>query len=176
MRMRLMGSTLAALAVAGCADQHGRMVTEPERVIVPLFAVNATHFRAHASGAQEVPANDSRAQGQAIYHLSEDGTELHYKLIVANIQNVTQSHIHRAPAGVNGGIVAWLYPSAPPAVLIPGRSQGILAEGVITDAQVIGSLAGSGVAGLLSEIRAGNTYTNVHTLQFPPGEVRGQNH
>jgi hypothetical protein len=87
---------------------------------------------------------------------------------------VTQSHIHRAPFGVNGGIVVWLYPAAPPAQLIPGRSQGILAEGVITDAQVIGSLAGTGVAGLLAEIRAGNTYVNVHTSQFPPGEIRGQ--
>ncbi|HSL68964.1 MAG TPA: CHRD domain-containing protein [Longimicrobiales bacterium] len=97
-------------------------------------------------------------QGEALFTLSDDGTSLHYKLIVANIQNVTQSHIHRAPFGVNGGIVVWLYPSAPPAQLIPGRSQGILAEGVITDAQVIGSLAGTGVAGLLAEIRAGNTY------------------
>lgn len=176
MRMRMLGGTLAAVVAVGCADEHAGMTTGPESVVVPLYAVEATNFRAHASGDNEVPPNDSRAQGQAIYQLSEDGTELHYKLIVANIENVTQAHIHRAPAGVNGGIVVWLYPSAPPAQLIPGRSQGVLAEGVIKDAQVMGSLAGSGVAGLMAEIRAGNTYTNVHTLQFPPGEVRGQNH
>jgi hypothetical protein len=174
MRLRLAGGMLAAFAVAGCADERASMSTEP--VIIPLFAVDATNFRTHASGDNEVPANDSPAQGQAVFQLSADGTELHYKLIVANIENVTQAHIHRAPAGVNGGIVVWLYPPAPPAQLIEGRSDGILAEGVIRDAQVIGSLAGTGVAGLLREMRAGNTYTNVHTLQFPPGEVRGQNH
>jgi hypothetical protein len=170
------GSVLLAWLALGCTEPGERLVTEPEEVVVPLFRVDAENFRTHLQGDNEVPANESLAQGQAIFQLSADGSELHYKLIVANIENVTQSHIHRAPAGTNGGIVAWLYPSAPPSQLIPGRSQGILAEGVITDAQVIGSLAGTGVAGLLAEIRAGNTYTNVHTSQFPPGEVRGQIH
>jgi hypothetical protein len=174
MRMRLAVSALAALAVAGCADERATMSTEP--VIVPLFAVDADNFRAHARGDEEVPPNDSHAQGQAVFRLNADGTELHYQLIVANIENVTQAHIHRGAVGQNGGIVVWLYPAAPPAQLIPGTSQGILAEGVIRDAQVINALAGTGVAGLLREMRAGNTYTNVHTLQFPPGEVRGQNH
>jgi hypothetical protein len=79
-----------------------------------------------------------------------------------------------APAGSNGGIVVWLYPSAPPLKLIPGRTQGVLAEGEITSANVIGGLAGQGLDGLLAAIRAGNTYVNVHTSQFPPGEIRGQ--
>jgi hypothetical protein len=174
MRVRVAGGILTALAVIGCSDQNS-MATEPQQVIVPLFALSEDHFKTHATGANEVPANNSIAQGQAIYRLNDDGTELHYKLIVANIENVTQAHIHRAPAGVNGGIVAWLYPDAPPARLIEGRSQGVLAEGVITDADVVGSLAGGGVAALLAEIRAGNTYTNVHTTAFPPGEIRGQN-
>jgi hypothetical protein len=39
---------------------------------------------------------------------------------------------------------------------------------------VIGALTGTGVAGLLAAIQAGNAYVNVHTSQFPPGEVRGQ--
>ena len=167
-----------ALAVAGCAETNDP--TEFEPIVVPVFtqtvADDATLFRTHARGSGEVPGNDSRAQGQTIFALSEDGTELHYKLIVANIENVLMSHIHVAPAGVNGGIVVWLYPSAPPASLIPGRTDGILAEGVITDADVVGSLAGTGIAGLLAEIRAENTYVNVHTSQFPPGEIRGQIH
>jgi hypothetical protein len=176
MRMRVAGGVLAALLAAGCAQESSTMTTEPDVIAIPLFTVDAENFRTHLQGDNEVPPNASEAQGQAIFMLSDDGTELHYKLIVANIENVAQAHIHRAPAGVNGGIVAWLYPPAPPAQLIPGRSDGILAEGVITDAQVIGSLAGTGVAGLLAQIRAGNTYANVHTLQFPGGEVRGQVH
>jgi hypothetical protein len=30
------------------------------------------------------------------------------------------------------------------------------------------------IADLLNEIRAGNTYVNVHTDAFPEGEIRGQ--
>lgn len=128
----------------------------------------------HMTGDDEVPANASRAQGQANFRLSADGTALTYKLIVANIQNVTQSHIHLASAGVNGPIVAWLYPSAPPALLIPGRSQGVLGEGTITAANLVGPLAGMTIADLATAIAEGRTYVNVHTSQLPPGEIRGQ--
>ena len=132
------------------------------------------NFRTHLSGDQEVPPANTRAQGQAIFQLSKDGTELKYKLIVANIQNVTMAHIHLAPAGVNGPVVAWLYPAGPPAQLIPGRFNGVLAEGVLTNESLVGSLTGQSLESLVELIMAGNAYVNVHTLQFPPGEVRGQ--
>ena len=79
-----------------------------------------------------------------------------------------------APAGTNGGIVAWLYPSAPPLQLIPGRSSGTLGEGTLTRANLVGTLAGQPLSVLVDAIAAGNAYVNVHTSQFPPGEVRGQ--
>ncbi len=134
------------------------------------------NFRAHLSGGEEVPAVDTRAQGQAIFQLSADGTELSYKLIAANIHDILMAHIHLAPAGQNGPVVAWLYPSAPPPQLIPGRFQGVLAEGVITDADLVGPLAGATLADLVAEIEAGNTYVNVHTTTNPGGEIRGQIH
>ena len=127
----------------------------------------------HATGDNEVPPNASLAQAQANFKLSDDGMSLSYKLNVANIENVLQSHIHMAPAGTNGAIVAWLYPSAPPAQLIPGRSQGTLGEGTITAANLVGPLAGQPLSALVAAISAGNAYVNVHTSQFPPGEVRG---
>ena len=132
------------------------------------------NHRTHLSGDEEVPARDTHAQGQAVFQVNKDGTAVSYKLMVANIENVTQAHIHLAPAGVNGGIVVWLYPSAPPLQLIPGRSQGILGEGEITASSLVGSLAGSPLSALLDAMRDGRTYVNVHTLQFPPGEIRGQ--
>jgi hypothetical protein len=143
---------------------------------VGLVAAENRNFRTHLTGDEEVPANDSRAQGQAIFQLSKDGTAIEYKLIVANIENVTQAHIHLAPAGVNGPIVVWLYPSAPPAQLIPGRSQGALAEGTITEAQFVGPLAGQPLSALLDALHNGTAYVNVHTSQYPPGEIRGQIH
>ena len=175
-RLRMSAALVATLAI-GCAGQdESSAVGAAESISAPVYAVDAANFRAHLHGRDEVPANDSRAQGQATFQLSADGTELRFKLNVANIVDVRQAHIHRAPAGVNGGIVVWLYPDAPPPVLIPGRTQGTLGEGVITDAEVIGSLAGTGVAGLLAELRAGNAYVNVHTVLLPGGEVRGQVH
>jgi hypothetical protein len=147
-----------------------------------LLAASATaaappdqrNFRAPLSGSEEVAPVETHARGQAIFQLSSDGTELHYRLIVANIENVTQAHIHIAPAGANGPVVAWLYPLAPPAQLIPGRSDGILATGVITADDLVGLLAGASLEVLLDHLRAGNAYVNVHTSQYPAGEIRGQ--
>jgi hypothetical protein len=132
------------------------------------------NFRTHLSGAQEVPPAETNATGQAIFQLRKNGTELHYKVIVANIENVTMAHIHLAPAGVNGPVVAWLYPSGPPPQLIPGPFNGVLAQGVITSTNLVGPLLGESLSDLMDAIIAGNAYVNVHTQQFPGGEIRGQ--
>jgi hypothetical protein len=134
------------------------------------------NFRAHLSGAQEVPPVDTRAQGQAIFQLSPDGMSIHYQLNVANIEDVLMAHIHMAPAGENGAVVVWLYPHEPPPVLIPGRFQGVLAAGVITAADLVGPLTGQTLQDLLDAIEGGNTYVNVHTVANPGGEIRGQVH
>jgi hypothetical protein len=150
---------------------------------IALAAV--VNFKTHLSGDFEVPIRDTLAQGQAVFQLSEDGSELSYKLIASNVQNVFQAHIHMAPAGVNGPIVVWLYPPSPPAVLIPGRHDGVLAEGVITAEDLIGPLAGQSLSALVDAMLADDTYVNVHTNDFvdpsntgpgdfPGGEIRGQ--
>lgn len=143
--------------------------------LIPAPAAAAGHrFVAPMSGGEEVPPNDSRGTGVATFKLSADGTELSYRLIVANIENVTQAHIHLAPAGANGGVVVWLYPGGPPATLIPGRSDGVLMTGTITAANLVGSLAGATLDDLLTHMRAGGAYVNVHTSLLPGGEIRGQ--
>jgi hypothetical protein len=132
------------------------------------IAANGT-FTAHLTGANEVPPVETKARGQTVFMLSPDGTALHYRLVVANIQDITAAHIHLAPAGVNGPVVAFLFMG--PA---PGRTNGNLAQGTITAADLIGPLAGMEMEDLLKEIESGNTYVNVHTLVNPAGEVRGQ--
>ena len=135
---------------------------------------SARNFRAHLDGDSEVHEVVTRARGQAQFQLSNDGASISYKLIVANIENVTMAHIHLAPAEVNGPVVVWLYPSGPPPDLIEGRFSGVLAEGVITDDSLTGPLAGATLDDLLDEIRSGNAYVNVHTSQYGAGEIRGQ--
>jgi len=179
MRSRLIAVLVAAAAAAACSD--AKAPTQPESFSVPLHVEAAQkpgtpeNHRAHLNGANEVPARDTLAQGQAIFQLNADGTELRFRLIVANIENVTQAHIHCCVnTEGNAGVVAWLYPAGPPAQLIPGRTQGTLAEGVITQASLVGSLAGSPLSVLVDRINSGLAYVNVHTSQFPPGEIRGQ--
>lgn len=132
------------------------------------------NFRTHLTGDNEVPAVETQAQGQATFKVSRDGMSIEYKLIVSNIENVMMAHIHNAPAGENGGVVVWLYPSSPPPQLIEGQTQGVLAEGTITSDNLTGGLAGESLDVLIDEIRSGNTYVNVHTTQNPGGEIRGQ--
>jgi hypothetical protein len=134
------------------------------------------------SGAEEVPARDTNARGNALFTLSDDGLTLSYKLIVANINNVVASHIHVGPAGTNGPVVLFLYGPAPAG---GGRSDGVLAQGTATGADLVGPLAGQPLSALIDAIRAGNAYVNVHTNDgvdptntgpgdFPGGEIRGQ--
>jgi CHRD domain len=142
----------------------------------------AGNFVAHLSGDEEVPARDTLARGQAIFHLSKDGTSLAYMLIVANIENVVAAHIHVGAVGVNGPVVAFLFGPAAPG---GGRVDGVLAQGTITAANLVGPLTGASLEDLIEEIQVGNTYANVHTNDgiaptntgpgdFPSGEIRGQ--
>ena len=128
-------------------------------------------FHAILEGDEEVPPVDSDAKGAAIFRTSNDGTELHYRLIVANIEDVTAAHIHLAPRGENGDIVAFLFDPEEPT---EGRTNGVLAEGTITSEDLVGPLEGSTLSELIDEIEAGNTYVNVHTVDHPSGEIRGQ--
>ena len=78
------------------------------------LAASSKNFGTHLHGDQEVPVRQTPAQGQVTFQVSEDGSEIRYKLNVANIENVFQAHIHLGPSGSNGPIVVWLYPSTDP--------------------------------------------------------------
>ena len=147
-----------------------------------LVTAAVLNYRAHLSGRYEIPfLVDTQAQGQAIFQMKDDGTGMSYMVNVANLDNVTMAHIHRLPASGtgNGPIIAWLYPSAPPAVLISGTTNGTLADGVLADANVVVDYNGDGVknlSDLVDAIEAGNTYVNVHTQANPGGEIHGPVH
>lgn len=157
------------LVFASCEKQDNNDLLRQSGSDLDLKNGPVLTFTAHLSGGQEVPPNDSQATGQAIFRLSADGTELHYRLIVANLENLTASHIHVAEAGFNGTVVAFLYAGP-----ISGFFSGVLAEGVITSGNLVGPLAGHPLEDLVNLMLAGSTYTNVHTTQFPGGEIRGQ--
>jgi len=166
---------LGALLAAGCSTQaptavdtaglESRDVASGAQHLVPDEHLRR-NFRTHLSGGNEVPPVESRAQGQAIFQVVNDPPEIHYKLMVANIRDVTGGHIHLAPAGQNGPVVVNLL-GPPPG---PGRRQGVLVEGVITGADVMGMP----LPALLEAMSNGGAYVNVHTVNNPGGEIRGQ--
>jgi hypothetical protein len=136
-------------------------------VAAPAVGAGGRTYTAHLSGDEEVPPTGSAATGQAIFKLSKDGSELSYKLIVANIENVVAGHIHIAPTGINGPVVVNLFPN-------PATTNGVSAQGVTTSANLVGPLVGQSLSDLITLMEGENAYVNVHTTQFPGGEIRGQ--
>jgi CHRD domain len=126
-------------------------------------------FKSMLSGSGSVPAVETMAKGDATFTLINDGKALSYYVTVSDIEDVTAAHIHLGKRGENG----------PPVALITnekkaGKFSGTLAEGTITEKELMGSLMGKSVKDLVKQIKKGNAYLNVHTDKYPNGEIRGQ--
>ena len=177
-------SVLLVVAAGTACDRSLPTNLKPRATLdaVAATAPEANNFVAHLTGSDEVPSHNTRAVGQVKFQLNEDGTELEYRLISANIHNVIASHIHIAAEGVNGPIVVFLFGTVPPG---GGRFDGVLAHGTVSATNFVGPLAGQPFSALVDAINAGNAYVNVHTNDgvappntgpgdFPGGEIRGR--
>ena len=143
-----------------------------------VVTAKTLQYRAAPAGEFEVAPVETSAEGELKLKVSSDGTEVRYDLKVKeSIDDVFMAHLHRVEAGTNGGIVVWLFPSAPtlPRPPIEGSFDGRLATGVITEGDLVGSLAGDW-DGFLAELANGGLYVNVHTVGNPGGEIRDQVH
>jgi hypothetical protein len=136
--------------------------------ILPLSAHAGKKFTAKLTGI-----GGSKASGEATFELSDDGNTLRYKITVSDLENLTMAHIHTAPEGKDGPVVAWLHPPGPPPQPREGKYSGTLAEGNITAAGLKGPLEGKPLSALVERINAGEAYVNVHTKQMGGGEIRG---
>lgn len=141
-------------------------------VLTAALAMAASHnsFKAKLTGGEVMPMITTKAGGEADFKLSKDGKELSYVLKLKGIENVMAAHIHAGKKGENGGPVAGLFAGPEK----EGMFSGELAKGVITDKDLVGSLAGKTIGDLVTMIREGGAYVNVHTTKYPDGEVRGQ--
>jgi hypothetical protein len=191
MRLLAVSTAVAAVVAIGACGATDRTVPTEQSSSADGSAANAAananapdakNFVAHLSGDNEVPANDSRGEGEIKLQLSPDGQSLHYRVISSNIHNVVVSHIHLAPAGVNGPVFVFLFG---PVAAAGGRTDGVLATGTITAANLVGPLAGHPLSDVIAAFEAGNAYANVHTNDgvaptgtgpgdLSAGEIRGQ--
>jgi CHRD domain len=140
-------------------------------------------FEAVLSPANEVPVRNTAGNGRVQF--VSDGTTISYSIEVDDINAVTAAHIHSGAAGVNGPIRVWFFGNGSPT---PGgpttfSDKTILAQGVIradpvavvsTAPEAVGGVVGISFADLLNQMRSGTAYVNVHSTQFPGGEMRGQ--
>ena len=165
MRIRLLtavvGSLLAITTVAR-AEQIGALLT----------------------GYEESPSVSTTGTGEFTATIAPDGDTILYTETYSGLQGtVTQSHIHVGQLGVNGSIVIFLCQTATnpdPTGLAPECPQQGTVTGTITAANVIAGATASqqlkagDLAAVITAIRAGMAYANVHTTLSPGGEIRGQ--
>jgi hypothetical protein len=116
----------------------------------PVFA-EMVKMKADLKSSEEVPPNDSPGSGTADVTLDTDANKVSWKITHEGLTgDASAAHFH-GPAKVGE--------NAPPVVDISTN----LMEG---SADVS--------AEQLQMIREGNTYLNIHTAQYPDGEIRGQ--
>ena len=166
-----------AVSMAGTALAHNRQ-RHDERLYATL---RPTH---------EVPALSSPASGSFSATLDEDSQTLTYELTYQNLEAAPlQAHIHVGQKGVNGGISVFLCGNAPtvPAAPTPQPPACPAAPATVTGTVSVADIVGPAAQGiapstattnefaeLVSLLRSGVTYANVHTSKFPGGEIRGQ--
>jgi hypothetical protein len=133
---------------------------------------NALGYRSVMIGLSQVPPVASVGRGLASFLVTEDSATLYYSLQVLDVSSpISAAHIHLGHAAQNGEVVANLCGTGgAPAC----ATQGVIATGTITSSNLVGPLAGHPLGDLILAMSSGGTYTNVHTSNFPDGEIRGQ--
>ena len=129
-------------------------------LLAPAFAAKVT-FRASISAANEVPANGSPLWGVA--NLELDAATGAFRLIVnlkKSDENLVGSHIHLAPAGVNGAVI----------VNLGNESAYRRAAGKNLHREFTGMIPVANIEAVLGN----GTYLNFHTATYPGGAARGQ--
>ncbi|WP_158610003.1 CHRD domain-containing protein [Micromonospora musae] len=143
------------------------------------------NVRAKLSGFEEDPKPISTpGSGRFEAKIDERDKEIRFKLSYEDLKDVQQAHIHFGGRHQSGGVAVFLCSNLKDAK--GGHSADVQScpqapakiEGTIKPDDVVGP-ADQGIQPgefdeLVDAIEAGVTYVNVHTKQFPNGEIRGQ--
>ena len=139
-------------------------------------------FTATLTGSQEVPPSGSAGIGSALVTLDTVTNLLTVNVSFAGLGSPTiASHIHCCtPPGANA-MVATAVPTFPgfPLGVTTGTylmSFDLTVASTYNPAFITahgGTVAGA-MAAFIAGLNSGQTYLNIHTSQFPGGEIRGQ--
>lgn len=152
----LIAAVAAMMALSGVAQGSG--------------GFDEADFRAELSGAAEVPPVETDTAGEAKFIVRGDSIDFELEIVDADaILGFAGAHIHCAPAGVNGPVVAFL------AGEVAGGFDGTVeVKATLTEANIVNDACGATVAELVESMRSGDTYVNAHSPDHQGGEVRGQ--
>ncbi len=132
-------------------------------------------FNATLSGYREVPPINSAATGSFTAVVSADHSTISYTLTYSGFASTpTAAHLHFAQKGVAGGVVAFLCGGgSAPACPGSGSVSGTITAADVQAVPAQGIAAGD-LAAVLRAMGARRIYVNVHSVNFPNGEIRGQ--
>jgi len=139
----------------------------------PVGNSQTERFSASLAGGNEVPPINSA--GTAAFDMTIRDT-ITFSLTFTGLSSpLTLSHLHFAPSKVAGGVMIFLCGGGnQPAC--PAATSGTI-TGTITAANVTGP-GGQGINpgdldSALEAVRSSLSYANMHTTNFPAGEIRG---
>ena len=124
-------------------------------------------FFAELGGTQELPPVNTNAAGAI--NITGSNQSIAYRLALSNMTNATAAHIHMGEENENGKIVLTLFKSESPS----GLEIESLAGNATSD-KLQGPLAGATLEDLIGIMDTGTAYVNVHSADFPNGEIRGE--
>jgi hypothetical protein len=132
-------------------------------------SVEELKFWAGLEGEFEKPQVDTNASGMVVFKSTP--ANIWYLINITGIDKVTAAHIHSGAIGEKGPILAWLFGSND---TITGNINGTLTQGNITGEMLKGPSASDQLSEIASAMKNGTTYVDVHTVDYPGGEIRGQ--
>jgi hypothetical protein len=198
----LAGALAGAVGGSASADSHGVVIchkpgTPAEKTLRLPETAARSHVASHGdtrgpcprkldarlSGYQQVPPVSTSGRGSFAARFDREARVLRYRLRFADLEgDVLFAHVHFAPRGVEGGVIAWLC-AAPGTAGAPAETP--VCEGISDE--VRGSLSADDVVGpadqgiepgeameALAAVARGLAYVNVHSALYPDGEIRGQ--
>jgi hypothetical protein len=163
-KLRLIAIAVVFSMVLQSCDKKDNTIQIPD---TSRFISNYDFF---LTGAQQIPANSSAGQGR-IEGTYDKRTKLYtYKITWSGLSsNATAMHIHGvAERGFTAVFIAPLaaYPN--------GIVQDITGFAKSTSGSLSGTLYVDGLVVKEADLLNGKLYVDIHTTNFPNGEIRGQ--
>lgn len=132
-----------------------------------VFAAHeGQEFMAQLTPDQEPMEVESNATGDAHIQFSEDGMSLEFTVNAYDLENTLAGHFHSGAPGENGPVEVALFENDEPM-----DYNGEVATGTVTAEDLAGDMNWEEFT---KAMVAGNIYVNLHTEQYPDGEIRGQ--